>query len=158
MSKELKQQQIEYMTMGLLSAYYSGCSEHMIKAYMDGLREQLGDKYTDFINWTKPVSNYEEAGDDGRIYPCADCGAMRSKNEGGTTFTVCDECWEKHTKKEEEEEKERIKWMRGAHRRNFISKIWNDLKNKIEEKKIEGEVEEAIKRIEKLDDLKEDNE
>ena len=31
-----------------------------------------------------------------RIYPCDDCGLMRSKAEGGTTFTCCDECWEKH--------------------------------------------------------------
>jgi len=30
-----------------------------------------------------------------RIYPCAACGTMRSKPEGGTTFTVCDECWDK---------------------------------------------------------------
>lgn len=29
------------------------------------------------------------------IYPCADCGVMRSKAEGGTTFTVCDDCWDK---------------------------------------------------------------
>jgi len=28
---------------------------------------------------------------DARIYPCKDCGKMRSKREGGTTFTVCDE-------------------------------------------------------------------
>lgn len=37
--------------------------------------------------------------------PCADCGKMRTADEGGTTFTVCDECWDKHykeqTKKEE---------------------------------------------------------
>jgi hypothetical protein len=31
-----------------------------------------------------------------RIYPCEDCGKMRTKDEGGTTFTICDECWEKH--------------------------------------------------------------
>ena len=31
-----------------------------------------------------------------RIYPCKDCGKMRSKAEGGSTFTVCDECWDKH--------------------------------------------------------------
>jgi DNA-directed RNA polymerase subunit RPC12/RpoP len=30
------------------------------------------------------------------LYPCADCGTLRTKEEGGTTFTVCDECWEKH--------------------------------------------------------------
>jgi DNA-directed RNA polymerase subunit RPC12/RpoP len=29
------------------------------------------------------------------VYPCLDCGKMRTKDEGGTTFTVCDECWEK---------------------------------------------------------------
>lgn len=30
----------------------------------------------------------------GRIYPCDGCGKLRSKDEGGTTFTVCDECWD----------------------------------------------------------------
>jgi len=29
-------------------------------------------------------------------YPCADCGKLRTKAEGGTVFTVCDECWDKH--------------------------------------------------------------
>lgn len=37
-----------------------------------------------------------EPADPERIYPCADCGVMRTKAEGGTTFTVCDECWDKH--------------------------------------------------------------
>ncbi len=31
---------------------------------------------------------------DARIYPCDRCGKMRSKNEGGTVFTVCDTCWD----------------------------------------------------------------
>ena len=30
-----------------------------------------------------------------RIYPCADCGTMRSESEGGRVFTVCDGCWDK---------------------------------------------------------------
>jgi hypothetical protein len=30
------------------------------------------------------------------LYPCDECGTMRTKAEGGTTFTVCDACWEKH--------------------------------------------------------------
>ena len=34
-----------------------------------------------------------------RIYPCEDCGKLRSKDEGGTVFTVCDECWDKHYEK-----------------------------------------------------------
>jgi hypothetical protein len=28
-------------------------------------------------------------------YPCQKCGKARTKAEGGTTFTVCDECWDK---------------------------------------------------------------
>jgi len=32
-------------------------------------------------------------------YPCADCGKLRTAGEGGTTFTVCDECWDKSHKK-----------------------------------------------------------
>ena len=27
-------------------------------------------------------------------YPCSECGTLRTKAEGGTTFTVCDECWD----------------------------------------------------------------
>lgn len=30
-----------------------------------------------------------------RIYPCANCNKMRTKAEGGTTFVVCDDCWDK---------------------------------------------------------------
>ncbi len=33
--------------------------------------------------------------DEDCIYPCADCGIMRSEAEGGTIFTVCDKCWDK---------------------------------------------------------------
>ncbi len=29
-------------------------------------------------------------------YPCEKCGKPRTKAEGGTTFTVCDTCWDKH--------------------------------------------------------------
>jgi hypothetical protein len=31
-----------------------------------------------------------------RIYPCDECGTLRSKAEGGTVFTVCDDCWDRH--------------------------------------------------------------
>jgi hypothetical protein len=31
---------------------------------------------------------------DDRVYPCMFCGRLRSKNEGGTTFTACDKCWD----------------------------------------------------------------
>lgn len=29
-----------------------------------------------------------------KTYPCIKCGKPRTKAEGGTTFTVCDDCWE----------------------------------------------------------------
>lgn len=28
-------------------------------------------------------------------YPCAVCGKPRTREEGGTVFTVCDKCWDK---------------------------------------------------------------
>lgn len=41
---------------------------------------------------TKPLDRDVHGGE--RIYPCVKCGVMRSKAEGGTVFTVCDECWD----------------------------------------------------------------
>lgn len=38
--------------------------------------------------------------DNDEVYPCADCGVLRSKKQGGTTFTVCDECWHKYWRPE----------------------------------------------------------
>ncbi len=32
------------------------------------------------------------------LYPCMECGKLRTAREGGTTFTVCDQCWDKHYK------------------------------------------------------------
>jgi len=32
---------------------------------------------------------------DEKLYPCANCGRMRTADEGGTTFTVCDKCWKR---------------------------------------------------------------
>lgn len=28
------------------------------------------------------------------LYPCSNCGVLRTKAEGGTVFTVCDACWD----------------------------------------------------------------
>jgi len=33
---------------------------------------------------------------DEQLYACNDCGVLRTKAEGGTVFTVCDDCWDKH--------------------------------------------------------------
>lgn len=29
-----------------------------------------------------------------RVFPCRRCGVLRSEAEGGTVFTVCDDCWD----------------------------------------------------------------
>jgi len=34
--------------------------------------------------------------DNKRIYKCANCSKMRTKDEGGQVFVVCDECWDEH--------------------------------------------------------------
>lgn len=34
-------------------------------------------------------------------YPCSKCGKLRTKAEGGATFTVCEACWEKQPTPEE---------------------------------------------------------
>jgi hypothetical protein len=46
---------------------------------------------------TRPVEQDREGNP--RIYPCDVCGTMRSKPEGGTIFTLCDECWDKEHRK-----------------------------------------------------------
>lgn len=43
-----------------------------------------------------PINKVTEQINTDRVYPCNKCGLMRTKEEGGTTFTVCDECWEKN--------------------------------------------------------------
>jgi len=47
----------------------------------------------------RPVKLTEADDPDVRIYACYVCGKMRSKNEGGTVFTVCDACWGTHFQK-----------------------------------------------------------
>lgn len=51
------------------------------------------DDATDSLNATVEC---ERIAANDRIYPCADCGMMRTKDEGGTIFTVCEACWDKH--------------------------------------------------------------
>lgn len=44
-------------------------------------------------------------------YPCAECGKLRTKDEGGNTFTVCDECWKKKYPTQEKIELEELPIM-----------------------------------------------
>lgn len=45
-----------------------------------------------------PAIKREPINDDDKVYPCVECGTLRSKREGGTIFTLCDKCWGKHFK------------------------------------------------------------
>ncbi len=45
------------------------------------------------------TSSQAKLQDDEPQYPCSDCGELLSKNQGGTVFTVCESCWDKHYKK-----------------------------------------------------------
>lgn len=82
-------------------------------SYMDALTEDLGkldDIFDDKLNskydkslkvfLKKRIKFYEDEykakqeDKDARIYPCDKCGKLRSQNEGGTCFSVCDDCWE----------------------------------------------------------------
>ena len=40
---------------------------------------------------TSPIRRPKD--DDDKVYPCLKCGRLRSKNQGGTTFTHCERCW-----------------------------------------------------------------
>lgn len=42
----------------------------------------------------QPIPDDAEGTDE--TYPCELCGKLRTKAGGGTTFTVCDECWTSH--------------------------------------------------------------
>ena len=41
--------------------------------------------------------------DTDRRYPCDKCGVLRTKTEGGTTFTVCDACWDERAERDAQE-------------------------------------------------------
>lgn len=45
---------------------------------------------------------------DKKIYPCEDCRVLRSENEGGRIFTVCDDCWDKRAKETKEYNQKRL--------------------------------------------------
>lgn len=47
-----------------------------------------------------------EENKDAQIYPCNDCGMLRSENQGGKIFTVCDECFNKYFQSIEGKSKE----------------------------------------------------
>lgn len=53
---------------------------------------------TDQVRLSATHETSERTGgkEEDRIYPCNLCGCLRTKAEGGTVFTVCDDCWDKN--------------------------------------------------------------
>jgi hypothetical protein len=48
------------------------------------------------IDLEQPLSvNKDVEVDEEKTYPCIKCNKLRTKAEGGTTFSVCDDCWNK---------------------------------------------------------------
>lgn len=39
------------------------------------------------------IAKEKDKGPDNSTYPCAKCSALRTKEQGGTTFNICDKCW-----------------------------------------------------------------
>jgi len=74
-----------------------------------GDKKQFEKRHAELLEWVKKtiihISNsgvslkkkkkIDCSNQDPHIYPCDNCGKLRNKNEGGTVFTVCDECWGK---------------------------------------------------------------
>jgi hypothetical protein len=61
-------------------------------------------RFSDVCEEIKSLATPTFSGEKEKQYPCVDCGKLRTKDEGGTTFAVCDECWEKKYKPTEQKE------------------------------------------------------
>jgi hypothetical protein len=80
------------------------------------------------------------------LYPCDTCGKLRTASEGGTTFTVCDECWDKHYKKERVMSPEEI-LIRDIE--NYCSRLENKFAEEIRDLiKLQRRMEEVLKKYE----------
>ncbi len=55
----------------------------------------LTDKFSSPANSRAYIDGWEATFGEKRIYPCDTCLTMRTLEEGGTVFTVCDSCWAK---------------------------------------------------------------
>jgi len=74
-------------------------------------------------------------------YPCVDCGKLRTAGEGGTIFTVCDECWDKSHKKPTSNVDEKL--------RDILSECGLDAPDEDEIQKAMGLIKALYKPLEK---------
>lgn len=57
------------------------------------------------------LEDWQEQPKPEQTYPCDECGKLRTKAQGGTTFTVCDACWDKaHPKPDETATMKTLHW------------------------------------------------
>ena len=90
---------------------YLGFALEWLSNELDSLRAEMRAKGGDADETRRRTPNSPDVapppvgtagGDEGRVYPCEKCGKVRTKAESGTTFTVCDACWDlKRPTKEE---------------------------------------------------------
>ncbi len=64
--------------------------ERKASGFLLALCAKLAEVYNEKIE-----AELEKAKNGEKMYPCDDCGELRSKDEGGTVFTVCEGCWDK---------------------------------------------------------------
>jgi len=69
--------------------------------------------------------------DEEKTYPCRECGVPRTKAEGGTVFTVCDDCWDKlhNTPEKPKIDPDKPKEVFTEEQRDYINKqihVWRE--------------------------------
>lgn len=82
-----------------MEMYYASAPSHREVMTGKGIWENAGSqtksRYRKIAD--RLLDEYIKSPAQGKVeqYPCHDCGKLRTKEEGGTTFTVCDDCWDK---------------------------------------------------------------
>jgi hypothetical protein len=71
--------------------YINGNTQLPQKKFMGPTALMYADAIIEELEKTTPEQEHvrEDA------YPCTKCGKLRTKDEGGTVFSYCDECWDK---------------------------------------------------------------
>lgn len=124
-----------FATCGWWYRVYPGGANECNHCWSDGSDEDLLECETDCEvgpDWRPPATPRSLEIVD--AYPCHECGTARTKAEGGSVFTVCDECWFKglrgptagRTREELAELDERIdivEQILGEHRRETDARL-----------------------------------
>jgi hypothetical protein len=93
--------QFSYLNMAnfLMDAEYTRLS--LVESNIKWLEKKAETLYEGIVfsqGWNAAIDACQKAvesnGEKEEMYPCDKCGKLRTKSEGGTTFSICDDCWE----------------------------------------------------------------